>query len=120
MLKPKVEAVQPEPHVPWEVDGNVLTVGTEENNIVIDLEERQTDSEVVIDLYKGSGGIGERDRCGSYVMSVKIPPKRYREEAAEPGNGGDFESGALVPEPLDIASVEILLWTAETNAADEE
>jgi hypothetical protein len=37
LLKPKVEAVQPEPHIPWEVDGSILTVGSGDKTVVIDL-----------------------------------------------------------------------------------
>lgn len=117
MLKPKVEAVQPEPHIPWEVDGSVLTVGSGDETVVIDLEERRTDSETVIDIYKGPKGLGERNKCGSYVLSVEIPPRRYREETAEQGDG-EGASVTLAPEPLDMASVVLRLWTAEIETEE--
>ena len=118
-VMPLVIEVQPKPHAEWDVEGTVLTVGTGDESLEIDLAERQCDDETIIDICRCPDGVKE-GVSGSYVLSVKIPPSRYREEAAEPGNGSDFESGTLVAEPLDMASVELLLWTVETNSTDEE
>jgi hypothetical protein len=115
-----VEVVQPEPHVPWDVDGSVLTIGSEEKTISIDLEEYQTDSETVMDIYGSPEGLGVCGKCGSYVLSVEIPPRKYREEEGEPyGGSGDGPSVVLVPEPLDIASVVLRLWTVESETTED-
>ena len=114
MLKPKVEAVQPEPHIAWKINSSVLTVGSGEDAIAVDLEERQTDSETVIDICRCEGGLME-GACGSYVLSVQIPPRKYHEEAGE--ESPECGTGIiLVPEPLDIASVILRLWTEESMA----
>jgi hypothetical protein len=111
----KIEYLQPEPHVPWKIDGTVLAVGEEDERVEIDLAERESDSQVVIDICRCSMGLME-GACGEYVLSVEIPPRRYREEESEASgveNGG-MSSGAgmiLVPEPLDLASVTVRLWT---------
>jgi hypothetical protein len=74
-------------------------VGTGEDTVVIDLEERQTDSVTVIDVTQGVNGLAEGIH-GPYVLSVEIPPKRYRE---------------IEPEPFDAASVVLRLWTYFAN-----
>ena len=123
MIKPKVIAVQPEPHVPWEIDGSVLIIGTEDDSAMIDLEERQGDGQVVIDICRCPSGFMEGVR-GVYILSAEIPPRRYREEIDESEDAGvwseeaDGEPAALpmpkvnlIPEPLDMAAVVLYLWT---------
>ena len=128
MNKPKIEVLQPEPHVPWNIDGSVLTAGIGDDLVVIDLEERQADSEVVIDVCRCPSGLME-GVCGAYVLCVKIPPRRYREEAdetmetaSEDVDGEEIIGGPniiLVPEPLDLASVVISLWTDEVKEMED-
>ena len=118
MLRPKAVAVQPEPHIPWEVDGSVLTVGSGEETVVVDLQERQTDSETVIEICRCEGGLME-GVCGSYVLSIEIPPRRYREETTEPDGSGEGTPVTPAPEPLDIASVVLRLWTVDVDENTE-
>ena len=129
MIKPKVIAVQPEPHVPWDIDGSVLIVGTEDDNIMIDLEERQGDGQVVIDICRCPSGFMEGVR-GVYILSAEIPPRRYREEIDESGEAGLWSgepdgSAALsmprvkhIPEPLDIAAVVLYLWNYDNTETE--
>jgi hypothetical protein len=116
MNSPKIVAAQPEPHVAWGVDGSLLAVGTEDELIVIDLAERQDDSAVVVDITQGPDGLAEGVH-GPYVLSAEIPPRRYREEVSE---GEEGETTVFVPEPLDVASVVLHLWTVVTVVNDTE
>jgi hypothetical protein len=75
----------------------------------------------VIDIYGSPEGLGVCSKCGSYVLSVEIPPRKYREEEGEPdGGSGEGQSFTLVPEPLDMASVILRLWTVETGDENTE
>jgi hypothetical protein len=106
LLEPKIEKLSPAPHVAWRVDGTVLIVGMDEHTI--DLAERQDDDVVIIDICDCPGKGLMEGVCGAYVLSVEIPPKRYRTEAWV-----EEEVNVLVPEPLDVASVTLRLWTYE-------
>ncbi|MDR2042056.1 MAG: hypothetical protein LBP98_07030 [Tannerella sp.] len=107
MNRPKSIAVQPAPHVPWDVLDGVLLVGSGEDLVRIDLAERRTDSYETVDVTRGPAGLVEGIH-GPYVLSVEIPPKRHE------GDGGSVE-------PLDIAAVTIHLWTTrQETGADAE
>jgi hypothetical protein len=98
-----MEAIQPAPHVAWAIDGTVLAVGTGEDSVIVDLNERQTNSVTIIDVTRGANGLVEGIH-GPYVLSVEIPPRR------------SFE---MEPEPLDAASVILRLWTYNHNTEME-
>jgi hypothetical protein len=102
VVKPKALEIQPEPHVKWDVEDTVLTVGEGEDTVIIDLSERQEDGEAVIDICRGPNGLME-GLNGAYVLSVEIPPRRYKSSE---------------PEPLDIASVTVRLWTDEREGTN--
>jgi hypothetical protein len=120
MNSPKIVELQPKPHVPWGFDETLLKVGAGEDIVEIDLAERQGDSEAVIDICRCASGLME-GACGSYVLSVEIPPRRYREETGDTQDmsGSEEVTGTIfVPEPLDMASVTIRLWTDEAEAEE--
>jgi hypothetical protein len=121
LLEPKIEEVQPAPHVTWRIDEGALIVEDVDCcQVAIDLTERQTDSEVVIDITRDPQHLKEGIH-GPYVLSVIIPPRRYREELGEPSESGDTGTVTQVPEPLDVASVTVRLWNyAGANAENTE
>jgi hypothetical protein len=122
MNSPKVVELQPEPHVAWGADGTLLRAGSGEDAVEIDLAERQGDSETVIDVCRCPEGLME-GACGSYVLSIEIPPRKYREETGDAANMTFDEEGTSiipVPEPLDMASVTIRLWTDGVEAKEKE
>jgi hypothetical protein len=102
--KPKVIAIQPEPHVLWDLHDNILVVGFGEKSLQIDLAERQSSSQEVVDITQGAMGLME-GIYGPYVLSAEIPPRRY-------------EDDGTTPIPLDMAAVTVLLWTVQPEVSD--
>jgi hypothetical protein len=99
MNRPKIIAMQPEPHVSWDVLDKILVVGSGEDLVQINLAERQSESQEVIDITQGAMGLIE-GIYGPYVLSAEIPPKRYADD------------GTTVV-PLDMAAITVRLWTIQ-------
>jgi hypothetical protein len=113
-VMPKIIKIQPEPHVTWSIEGTILTIGEEDEVLIIDLAEREGDDEIVVDVTRGPDGLAEGIH-GPYVLSAEIQPRKYREEvsSSESAGGIGAPEATRVPEPLDIASVVLTLWTTE-------
>jgi hypothetical protein len=110
--------MQPAPHIPWSIeDDSCLCVGSGEELIEIRLADRQTDSVTVIDICRCPGKGLMEGACGAYVMSVEIPPTRYKEEVVEDFDGSTVMN--VTPEPLDVASVVLRLWSINDTDATE-
>jgi hypothetical protein len=100
-----ITKIQPGPYVKWNLEGTKLIV----EDIEIDLEEEQKDSQVIIDICGENGelivGLGNM-----YVASIIIPPAKYElveiDELDE--NGNPIYSMNKIP--LDLESVELVLW----------
>jgi hypothetical protein len=113
----------------YSLDEAILTIG----GIAVDLEAEQEDQEVIITFSDHNGMIHRGMMpCCNYVAEVLIPPRRYETVEVEgpptstfSGNGkeGDGETPAThmetVPVPLDLASVILKLWPAESSRQEE-
>lgn len=83
------------------VDGTVLTIGS----LSIDLAERQTDVQRVIDVCLDTTYTTVQEGVGAwYVATIIIPPREYQLVENE------SSETSVVPMPLDIGKVEIRLW----------
>jgi len=83
------------------VDGTVLTIGS----LSIDLAERQTDVQRIIDVCLDNRYATVQEGVGAwYVATVIVPPQEYQLVENESGET------SVVPMPLDTGKVEIRLW----------
>ena len=83
------------------IDGTVLTIGS----LSIDLAERQTDVQRIIDVCLDYGYTTLQEGVGAwYVATVIVPPQEYQLVENESGETN------VVPTPLDTGKVEIRLW----------
>lgn len=116
-----VREVNEGPKIAYALDGTVLTLG--DGAVSIDLAERQSDTEVVIDVCLNNGllieGIGLW-----YVATIVIPPRRYH--LVDTGKTDENGAAIMAPEavPLDLDAVVLNLWalpkTSETNEGGSE
>jgi len=102
-----VREVNEGPKIDYELNGTVLTLGG--GAVSIDLAERQTDTETVIDICHDDGhlveGLGRW-----YVATIIIPSKRYR--LVDTGQVDENGAPVMAPEalPIDLDSVILNLW----------
>lgn len=97
--------IQPGPYAEVALDGTKLII----EDIEIDLEEEQKDSQIIIDICRKNGeliiGLGD-----AYVVSIIIPPAKYElvetDELDDEGN----PIYSMNKIPLDLESVELVLW----------
>lgn len=83
------------------VDGTVLTIGS----LSIDLAERQTDVQRIIDVCLDNGYTTIQEGVGAwYVATIIIPPREYQLVK------NDDDETSIVPTSLDVSKVEIRLW----------
>lgn len=83
------------------VDGTVLTIGS----LSIDLAERQTDVQRIIDVCLDNGYTTIQEGVGAwYVATIIIPPREYQLVK------NDNDETSIVPTSLDMSKVEIRLW----------
>ena len=83
------------------VDGTVLTIGS----LSIDLAERQTDVQRIIDVCLDNGYTNIQEGVGAwYVATIIIPSREYQLVK------NDNDETSIVPTSLDMSKVEIRLW----------
>ena len=83
------------------VDGTVLTIGS----LSIDLAERQTDVQRIIDVCLDNGYTTIQEGVGAwYVATIIIPSREYQLVK------NDNDETSIVPTSLDMSKVEIRLW----------
>jgi hypothetical protein len=114
----QIEYVQDGPYAEVSFEDSVLRVA----GISIDLDARQADAQVIIDITKRDGQIAEgiSGQDGSYVASVILPPKEYEEiETGETEEDGSpkIERRAL---PLDVNKAVLKLWQLPADQIDSE
>ncbi|WP_100523404.1 AAA family ATPase [Mycobacteroides abscessus] len=102
---------------PFSVKGSTVTVGS----VSIDLQERQTSIQKVIDVCLDNQLQTMREGLGAwYVATIILPP--VQEEVYDTGELD--ENGEVVyktrPLPLDLGKVELRLWGLPTEYGQEQ
>lgn len=114
----QIEYVQDGPYAEVIFEGSVVQVA----GISIDLDARQADAQVIIDIVtKDDGqiveGVGNQ---GAYVANILIPPKEYEEvdtgETEEDGSPR-IERRAV---PLDVNKAVLKLWQLPADQIGSE
>lgn len=83
------------------LEGTKLNIG----NLSIDLQERQGDTQRVIDICFDATYATIQEGVGAwYIATIIIPPREY--QLVENDNG----ETSIVPTSLDVSKVEIRLW----------
>ena len=101
------------PKATYSLQGKVLTIG---GQVSIDLQERQSDLQKVIDICLDNQLQTMREGLGAwYVATIVIPPKQRQlvdsGEVDEEGNPQMKEEDL----PIDLTKVELRLWTLPTG-----
>lgn len=96
--------------IPWQEEAGILSLNNDE--LVIDLNARQTDVQTVIDVCITAAGKLVEGYGEAYAMNILIPPRRYteQEEAGTDMNGDPTTTMVKVPLPLDVKAVALQLW----------
>lgn len=100
-----IKEISPGPKAPCGNEEASIFIGAGENLVVIDVAQRQSDQEEVIDIYQDEMGNLVEDKSLWYVATIVIPPRRYN--MVETGQEGEFAKEAL---PLDMDAVTVVLW----------
>lgn len=103
--------------VEYKLEGNVLTVG---NQVSIDLQERQSDTQKVIDICLDNQLETMREGIGAwYVATIVIPPKQR--ELVETGEKDEEGNDILVEHDrgLDTRLVELRLWSLPVGYGEQ-
>lgn len=83
------------------LEGTKLNIGS----LSIDLQERQGDTQRVIDICLDETYATIKEGVGAwYIATIIIPPREY--QLVENDNG----ETSIVPTSLDVSKVEIRLW----------
>lgn len=83
------------------LEGTKLNIGS----LSIDLQERQGDTQRVIDICLDATYATIQEGVGAwYIATIIIPPREY--QLVENDNG----ETSIVPTSLDVSKVEIRLW----------
>jgi|GEM_PF-1395638 len=106
-----IRSMTPGKKIEYRIENNILYLG-DNDEIVIDIEERQKDVEVKIDIYLDDAGILKEGSGKHYVANIIIPPKRYIDVEAEGEDGSGNPITIITKEALslDINTVTLQLW----------
>lgn len=100
-----ITKIQPGPYAEVALDGTKLII----EDIEIDLEEEQKDSQTIIDICRENGeliiGLGD-----AYVVSIIIPPAKYELVETDELDDAGNPVCSVNKIPLDLESVELILW----------
>lgn len=100
-----IKELQKGPFITYNLIGYVFTIGS----LSIDLDQRQTDSETIIDITRNGNVITEGyDSEGEYVANIQIPPKKYNTVQGVDGNGDPVTN--KVATALKTDDVKLTLW----------
>jgi hypothetical protein len=96
--------------IAYRLEGNILYLG-DNNEIEINLDQRQKDVAVAIDVYFDAGMLSE-DSGRHYAANILIPPRRYKETLV---NSKDMQGNDIVitqkePVSVDVGAVALQLW----------
>lgn len=103
----RIELMQPGAPVPeFSVAGTVVTVA----GVEVDCAAAQADSEVVVEV-RDNNGVPEIGGGGFYLASIRIPARKYVEEATgetDPVTGEPVMARVAVP--LGANEIKVTLW----------
>lgn len=96
---------------PYRIEGALIFVGAGKNTVIINVQERQSDKEEVIDIYQDNmGTLVEGEKSLWYAATIIIPPRQYH--MVDTGQVDDQEQPVFEKEqlPLDMDAVTVVLW----------
>ena len=96
--------------VPYAVDGTKITFGMDDNKITIDCAAKQTDMQVMIDVFQSDDRSLTLDKEIFYVATVIIPPAKYNiVDAGEKDDMGNEKYNKVKIDLMDNL-VQVVLW----------
>lgn len=100
-----IELIEEGPYAEYSIDGTVLSIG----DLEIDLNQRQEDSQVIIDItYDGENFVEGLSKM--YAINIMLPPREYEQIET---NQTDENGNPIIearPLPLDMDKVVLKLW----------
>ena len=97
--------------VSYRLQGNILYLG-DNDEIQIDLEQRQKDVGIAIDIYIYNAGLLQEGSGRHYAANILTPPRRYHDATVQTTDmqGNNITVTQKEPLPVDANSVTLQLW----------
>lgn len=105
---------------PYKFEGAALFIGSGENTLQLDIENRQADVEICIDIRQGINGTLSEDSGLAYAANIRIPAARYRIVDTGVKNEKDEEVFQREKIALDLEEVELILWPLQYTLTNTE
>ena len=105
---------------PYKLEGAALFIGSGENTLQFDLENRQSDVGTCIDIRQGISGTLSEDAGLAYAANIRIPAARYHMVDTRTKNDKDEEVFQREKIALDLEEVELILWPLQYTLTNTE